>query len=424
MQGKLHEDIEVLRQGTIYYLSFLVWPFGVLLDALKHYDKPWFKNVLWLFCIFFGFTFIIAEGEGGADSDRYASWFIQYAHSEYNMAELWRSFYSAGSNMLDIASPLIMFIVSRVTDDPKILFTVFGLIFGFFYSRNICYILSKVKGNITPLIFVFILTFILINPIWNINGFRMWTAAQLFLFGSLPYFIDGNGKRLIWSFIAVFFHFSFLFPVTILLLFILMGNKLNIYFFFFLITSMVKEIDLQMVRSVLSFLPAFFQPKILAYTNTEYAEATTIGYQMINWYVPYSRKAIGWVIYIMAFFIYFTCKKLLSSRKDMMTLLCFSLLLYGCANLFSLVPSGGRYLDVASSFVFAFFIVFISTYHKTIEMVFIKTLCVPLLLLFLIVSIRMGMDYFGLVTIIGNPLAALLNSESIPLIAEIKSLLQ
>ena len=403
-------------------LLFFIWPVSALYVSFRNYKQDWSKNVLWLFCIFFGYTFIIA-GEGGADSDRYARTFLMYAHSELSLPELWSSFYSESSNLVDIAFPLITYLVSRITDNSSILFAVFGLIFGYFYSRNVWYVLDRINEKLTGIVLLYFLTFALFNPIWNINGFRFYAAAQIFLFGTLPYLLEGKSKRLFWAAASLFVHFSFMYAFAVLILFYFIKNRLNIYVVFFILTSFLKEIDLQSVQSTLSFLPDIFQSKVGSYTNIEYAEAIQIEIQSNNWYLPISEKAISWVIYFLALFIYFFCRKFLKTRQELVTLLCFSFLLYGFANISSLVPSGGRFLTVANTFMFAFFIIFISTFSKIRGLPLIEALSSPLLLLFCIVSLRIGMDYYGLLTVLGNPLIAAFYKDMVPLITGIKGLL-
>lgn len=410
------------NEGINYYIGFLFWPFGVMLGAMRHWRRSWSKNVFWLFCIFFGYTFIIA-GEGGADSDRYARTFLQMSHSDLTLSELWSSFYSESSHYVDIASPLITYLVSRFTDNPNMLFAVFGLIFGYFYSRNIWLVLDHVKGNMSIVLILFILTFSLCNSIWNINGFRMYAAAQIFLYGGLRYLLKGNFKSLLWAGVSVVFHFSFLFPLVSLFVFILLKDKLNIYLIFFLMTSLIKEVDLQSVRSFLSFLPGIFQTRISGYTNIEYAEAVRLELQSFNWYVLFSIEATQWVVYILTLFIYFACRQYLNTEKKLMTLFCYSLLLYGFANIVSLIPSGGRFITVANTFMFAFFIIFISTFPKIKGLILVKLLSIPLLLLFCIVTIRTGMDYYSITTLIGNPISAAFYKDTVPFINGIKGLI-
>jgi len=422
IQSKKYKITDRRQEGLNYYISFFVWPFGVLLAALRHWDRPWSKNVFWIFCIFFGYTFIIGKLVSD-DAARHATVFIEYARSDLSLRELWSSFYSESSNYVDIASPLISYLVSRITNNPSILFAVFGLIFGYFYSRNIWYVLGQMKGKITGIVVLYILTFALFIPIWVIGNFRMWAAAQIFLFGALPYLLEGNSKRLFWSGVSFLFHFSFLFPLVVLFLFIFLKNRLNIYFVFFIVTAFIKEIDLQWVGSALSFLPDIFDSKISAYTSPVYAELELIDDQSYNWYIVYSNVGIRWVTYTFVLFVYFFSRKILNGFPNLTTLFNFSLLFYGCANIFSLVPSGGRFLILACTFMFAFFIIFMTSLPKIRGSLLLEVLTIPPLLLFCVVKLRGGMDYYGFMTIIGNPIIASFNIDTYPLITGIKQLI-
>lgn len=403
-------------------LSF-IWPIGGLSIGLLNYKNDWAKNIFWLFCVFFGYTFIIAT-DGGPDSYYYAMLLKQYGQTQMNFKELWSSFYSESSGYVDIASPLIIYLVSCVTSNPRILFSVFGLIFGYFFSRNLWYLLDRINGKSDVIVLLYILTFALCNPIWNINGFRMGTASQIFLFGTLPYLLEGRKDRLLWAIVAMLFHFSFMFPLVSLFLFFFLRNKPNIYLAFYLITFVIKEIDLQSAQSALAFLPDVFQPRVSGYTNLEYAEERNLLISESNWYASFYTKGLEWVTVVMTLFIYLFGRKRLESRKDLMTLFCYSLLMYSFANISSQIPSGGRFLVVANTFMFAFYAIYISAFHKIKGFNFIKVLTIPLILLFLIVAIREGMDYYGLSTIIGNPLTAGFYFDRAPLIIGIKELFQ
>jgi len=428
MEGKtLHFiafSLENKRNAVYYYLSFLVWPFGVMLDAIIHWEKPWSKNVFWLFCIFFGLTFIIAQDSyNAADSARIAQNLSNYAHSDMNLRELWGTLYSEGSNNVDIIQPLLLFLVSRVTDNPIVLFTIYAIIFGYFNSKNLWLVLDHVKGNFSIILFIFFLTLFLINPIWNINGFRMYAGMHVFMYGALSFLLDGSTKRLFWSLIAVFFHFSLIFPLIILIAFILLKNRPAIYLGFFILTSFLKELDLESVRSLLSFLPGVFQSRVEGYTSLNYVEGLNAISESISWFVPLSEKCLTWVAYALTLFIYLFNRPILKKRIDLNTLFSFSLLLYGFANIFSLVPSGGRFIALANSFIFVFFIFYISSAPTNKNFSILSAMTVPLLLLYCVVALRLGTEFFSLTTIIGNPVYAILNPYNIPVFEAIKGFL-
>lgn len=406
------------KKSTLFL--FFVWPLSALFVAFRNYKQNYSKNIVWFFCIFFGFLFIVAD-YGGADSDRYARTFIKFAHSDLSLSELWAGFYEESSTYVDIVSPLISFLVSRFTDNPSILFAVFGFIFGYFYSRNIWFVLNKIEGKLSIILFLFILTYILLNPIWNINGFRYYTAAQIFLFGALHYIFEGKSKYLVWAGTSIFVHFSFLSAFFILGLFLLFKNRLNLYLMFFVVTSFISEIDLLQVQSYLSFLPGVLYDRVTVYTNPEYAE-TRASY---NWslFIPLSEDGLRWIVYAFTLIICFFHRHLVMKELYLTKFLCFSLLFYGFANIFSLIPSGARFYSVANSLMFAFIIMFMIKYSKIRGLPLIEILSLPLLLLFCIVSLRIGMDRFGLMTIISNPLLALLYKDTTPLYSIITNIL-
>jgi len=146
------------RDEAIHYLGMLVWPFGMMISAFRQWEKPWSKNVFWIFCVFFGYTFIVAKNDQSyKDSARIAQLLVYYANADMSLGELFRSFYSESSNMVDIVQPLIIFLVSRFTNSSRVLFTILAVIFGYFYSRNIWYVLGQIKSNITIVLFVYIL---------------------------------------------------------------------------------------------------------------------------------------------------------------------------------------------------------------------------------------------------------------------------
>jgi len=411
-----------LTDRPYYILGFLLWPFGFALEAFRQWDKPWAKNVFWLFCIYFGFTFIIGE-VGGPDSARYAQDFVELAHSREGLRGLWSQFYVVGSDNTDVISPMVMFLVSRFTDNPTALFIVFALISGYFYSRNVWYVLEKTEGKRSVMIVLYLVTFILINPIWNINGFRFSVAAQIFLFGTLPYLLEGRKRSLLWSGIAVLAHFTFLLPVSILGLYMLVGNRKYIFLAFFILTALFREISLEWFQSTLSILPDFIFFEISNYMSEEYAELRRLSEQELPWFIIYAERGIRWVSYLIVLTAFLHGRQVLKERSDLLRVLCFSLLLYGFANILSIIPSGDRFFIIANTFMIPFFLMLMVAHPVIREKLIIHMLAIPLLLLFGVVQIRFGMSYFSIITLVGNPFTAAFYSDPVPLIDQLRNLL-
>jgi hypothetical protein len=404
--------------GLRYLLGFIIWPFGTMLLSLRHWRSRWSMNIFWLFCIFLGVTF--AFGSDIPDSARHAKLLKEFHDSGTTLSELIKSIYTPGGGYLDIAQPIITWFVSLFTSNSALLLGSFGLIFGFFYSRNLWYLLDKIDGSITPVLFIFILTFALINPIWYINGFRMWTAAQIFIFSVLPYLVEGKGNRLWLLILAVFFHFSFVFPVLIFLGYVLIKNRPRFYLLFFILTFFVETINLIEVRQFLDFLPEFLGYKVETYTNPQYAARVAQDIGESNMYFTLSGQMMTYTIFIFTLLIFFLKPKFLEGAH--LNLFCFGTWFYGWSNIASLVPSGGRFLTLATMIMFFLIIIYLRYTYENKLARFFSIISIPGLILFISVSFRMGFEFMSMSTIAGNPILSMFYHNSTPLIVYIKEL--
>lgn len=408
------------RQKLFYYLGFLIWPFGSMFASFSQRGKAWPKNILWLFCIYFGSTFVLSSE--GLDSARYAEMLNKFYLTKIKFSELVASLYSVRTNYVDIVQPVLTYIVSIFTNNLNVLFAVYGLVFGFFYSRNLWYLIDKTKGDISLVLFIFLFSFALLCPFWYINAFRMYSAMQVFIYGLLPFLIDGKKNNLWWSASAVLFHFSFVLPVSILLLYLLIKNRPRVYFVFFIVTVFISEIDLEIVRNLFSYFPAFLQSRI-GYTDASYANEVRELSQNVNWYVPMSQNVLRWIVYAFIITIYIKSSEGSRLGKNIYSLFCFGLLMYGCSNIAGLVPSGNRYEIISNIIMMAFIILYISGIEKDPLINLLRLVSIPALLLFIAVAIRIWFDTCGFFTLFGNPVTALIHKDIVPVIDFVKHLL-
>ena len=119
------------------------------------------------------------------DSSRYVTKLKELYNTPLNWDVFIANFYSEESSTVDIYQPLLTYILSLVTDNGNILFAVFGILFGYFYSRNIWLLLDYSKNQrMTRVMIAIIVTFSCVIGFWNLNGVRMWTAAHMFFYGA------------------------------------------------------------------------------------------------------------------------------------------------------------------------------------------------------------------------------------------------
>jgi hypothetical protein len=186
-----------LRIHPVWIIFWLIWPLGAFLSTLSNYRTVTAKFVFWIFCVYIGLTFVVPiNTEGAADSARYASELAVFHSMPFSFQNLWDSFYNSSANV-DIYQGLVTWIVAFFTGDPRWLFALFAAVFGYFYAQNLWMIFDRIEIRNSLILSLFILGMALINPIWNINGARMWTAAQIFLFGCLLFFLRNEKKGLL-----------------------------------------------------------------------------------------------------------------------------------------------------------------------------------------------------------------------------------
>jgi hypothetical protein len=403
-----------------HWLLFLMVPFFAGIAAIKRFRAPWAKNIIWAFVIFYGATYALGKESGEDDINRYVEQLRELYGKSLSFDQSVKLFKESGE--ADILRTFLAISISRFTDSKEVLTGVYGLIFGFFFSRNVWYVLDRTKGKIKPFTFILIAVFILINPFWNINGFRFNTAMHIFFYGLIPYLYTGKRKTLPICALSILVHFTFLFPLAILGLYFILGNRLKLYFGIFIISVFVSEININSFNSFLeAYVPESFVERTEKYRNEEYVETARAdnvqqGQAQKVWYAAFYIKGLYWALKALLVLLFFSERKTIRQKKGLYNLLCFTFLFFGIANMVVSLPSAGRFIAIATSCTTALLI-----FHVQNEVSFRKYLnqslliASPALLLFIIVSIRTGFYSFSVTALIGNPIFIFFTNYNISL---------
>lgn len=399
------------------FLLFLLNPFIGVIQAFKHYREAWAKNSIWLFVIFFGFTMFRPEA---MDSNRYVQRLQVLYDSPLSWDTFLANFYSEEGNTVDIYQPLITYFLSLFTKNANLLFAVFGIFFGYFYSRNIWLLLDAARNKpLNRTMWILIFAFASVIGYWELNGVRMWTAAHMFFYGAYLFLIQGKKNGYLIALASILVHFSFVLPVAILSVYTIVKIPWKILYFVFLASFSVSELNIGSVGERLKAIaPEFLVPRINSYTNDQYLETIAEAVQT-NWYVTFYLKALGWFLFIMITYVYFFGLTKIKSNKAFSNFFGFTILFLTVGNLMSLIPSGGRYLTIARIFALALLFLFYIWYGTTMYRRYLTTLS-PLLIFFIIVSLRISFDTTTFLTLLGNPVIAVLVDFPVPLISLFK----
>ncbi|MDL2278067.1 EpsG family protein [Parabacteroides sp. OttesenSCG-928-G07] len=303
-------------------------------------------------------------------------------------------------------------------------FAIFATVFGFFYSRNMWFVLERLPAKNRFIVWILIIFYFLVCPIWQINGVRMWTALHVFVYGALPYIYSSKRSRLIWCFISLFVHFSLFTPLVILLVYKFIPRKITPLLLFFIITFFINSIDMEQIRTLLSsYLPDFLQPRVRGYTNEDYVEAFIAGRDGGSLLIRGARFISTWGTTILLVYISTVGKNIIQSNKYLCNLLCFSLFFLGIANMLSLIPSGARFIAIANMFAIPALIFFFAYYHEqkkiNIFYSFLLTIISLSLLVPIFFDLRMGCDYYG-ISLILNPITTFFIEDNTPIMIYIK----
>lgn len=405
-------------------IIFIIWPFAALLSVFRNYKSSSAKNIVWLFTIYFGLTFVIADA--GFDSSSYREKFEKMA-IQYDLGfnEFIGLLYNENTKYVDVIQPLLSFLVSRVTDNYHVLFAVFGLIFGFFYSRNIWYLFDHSKSRVNLGGWLLIIVFSLIVGIWQINGFRFWTATHIFFYGAFGIIYESRRKMIGYCILAIFVHFAFMVPLVVLLVYLVLGNRLTLYFYFFVATLFVTNIGLNLKQTINYGLPAVFQNRVDSYSNEQYIDKLKEKRETKppNWYKRYYQVGLRWFLISMAVIAFRYRKSYLRNNLPLISLFSFALLFFGFANFIAQFPSGGRFTSIAFLFMMAFIYLLLDARPQFKAGITIRNLAIPILLFFIVVSLRFAFDALGVNTILGNAVTVLFVEEDVPLITLIKTVL-
>ncbi|WP_207536138.1 EpsG family protein [Desertivirga arenae] len=399
-------------KSTLYiWLLFLLSPFLTLLYSLRNNNPGWAKNILWAFIVFYGFNFVISDDK--MDANRYAENFIILHNKEITFENFLSSLLTdEESSFLDFACPVIQFIVSRFTDNPSALFGSFAIIYGFFYTRNLWFLLDKVEGKL-PVLSVAIFSIVaLAMPFWSINGFRFWAASHIFLYGLLQYLYgERNRKHLLMASVSILFHFSFIIPLVIVISSSVVKWNLKVLFYLFLASFLVTSFNLQPLQDFLMrYSPAIFQKKLHTYVNQDYADSIETAKQSTKWFVIMRSDFLRYFALLLATLVYFRSSEILKKNPVYLYVFAFILFFSSVTNIIGIIPSVGRFQMISYFLLYGF--VFLILQHYWWEVRAIKRavlVCLPLIVFFVVFQFRLGFQTINVLTFIGNPLISIVD---------------
>jgi hypothetical protein len=250
-----------------------------------------------------------------------------------------------------------------------------------------------------------LMTLFLLIPFWNINGYRFYTAAMVFLYGVLKIMLEKKYGYFWAALLSPLVHFSFAVPVLTLLIYIIVGNRVWIYMLALAGSLFMVDLNPKTINENADLAPVFMQNKVKGYSSGDYIKYLQRIQTDMNWYVRGRMYAIQFCIYSMLMAALIFRRKYLPDIRTQ-RLLAFGALLLAVANVVSSVPSMGRFFNIAAFVLVAAYMLMVQQRPEARIYRYLGYVYFVPVLIFAIVEIRIGFDFIGLNTLFLNPLIA------------------
>ena len=402
--AELTGDFGLARQRHKRILLYsTLSPFLGLVLALWHPRQPVAKNLVWMFTAFYGAVFYIAANST-ADSAYYAEQLWLMHNTEFGFGDLAGRFFADHRSYQDLYQPILTFLASRITDQTWLLFGAFGFVLGYFYSRNVWFLIDRIPRQPGLTIGFLILAFALVMGIGlSLNGVRMWTALHVFIFGVLYFAETTRPKYLLIALLSPLIHFSFYIPCALLLAFLFVKRFGTPVYAFFVASFFVSALDLELIRGAAEYLPFTTGDRaIQSYIERADPDGLLTSPERPQaWFLTVNSVAASVFMFLAATWLYL---RGVHKRQGVIGFIfVFGMLIYGLVNLVAYVPSAGRFFRIGDMLILAAAILFLADRTRAKKLDYqLAAAALPLLGIHFALGVRLLLEYASVWVVFGN----------------------
>ena len=363
-----------MKRGPVF-ISFpllFLWPVGGFVASLFKIDSKLSAFVYIIFCGLFGCAF--SFNDTSADSFRIAYLFDRFNYTSIN--EIVNSFSEGG--ITDLYRFLMYGITKIFSNSPKILFGLFGIVFGVFSYLSLRLIVREKEGKNNIYFFILLAAFFALNPISNINGVRFWTASGLFFYSTFNFLFYNKKIWILGLICAPLIHFSFLLAVIVVSIFSVLNKVMysetrinSVLFFIFILTFLASwilgtnSINIGFLAQT-SLLSESVGNKVELYNSDKLTE--TVSERNSAFHIVSQLFANIIKVYLFIFILIVRNKLKNYPSLELSRLLAFIMFFLSVSFLASTIPSGARFIMIGYLFVMVLFV----RYYKLFPTIFIK----------------------------------------------------
>lgn len=342
---------------------FFVLPIVGFLTALCNIRSKSSAFVYVAFAMLLGYA--ISFSDTSADSYRYAQAFKVFDNTlDYN--DIVRSYQSG--ELRDIYMLVVFYLVSFVSNNPKVMYAFAGLIYGIFSYLSLKVFVTERGEKWDKYMLILAVIFFTYNSLINVNGFRFNTGAVVLFYSVYNCIIQRKTIWIIGILITPLFHYSFMPIVPVLVLYkfvapMLYGAKgfMKALFYIFVFAFFVSwilgtnSINLGFLSRVDLVSGAVKQR--LDYVNSSDVTSLVESRRSSSLFLSvqkYFDYGIKIYVFIAILFLNGLVKRMKGNKTSYTVFFAFLLFFYAVAFIVSSFPSGARFLNIAHLFFCVF----------------------------------------------------------------------
>lgn len=325
-------------------ILFILNPFISAIVALKNIRDGVSHRFLYLWFLVFGAALIPNEE---LDSYRYYEQFVQertYSWERYISSI--KDYFSFDTEIKDIYTLTINFLVGNFTDNYHWAFFVYSIVFGFFYIKSLK-IFLEYDVDKTWVFYALLFMFCFNNPIFNVNGVRFWTAAWIGIYVTLSVIVKKDYKKVLLMFLTPLIHGSFFIWISIFFIAVLTFRFVKIWIVLFILSSFVSAVSyLNVLDDYTKMLPVFMQNMVYSYTQADRAVRIMSGQTSYGEAYADFLNALPGYFAILLTYMLIAKNKVMTKDSYRTSLWGIYLALASMTNFLSSIPSVGRFRNV------------------------------------------------------------------------------
>jgi hypothetical protein len=278
------------------------------------------------------------------DAVAYRQQFDFFLNTDYMyFRELISSYFSftfKESSNKDIYSTLVIYGITRLTDNYHVMFMVFGAVCSFFMLKTFRFFTGERAFNNSFSAFLLAVMFVMHNDIWNIWGVRFITATWIALYATFQILRNENKKYLLLLCVTPLIHASFFIYIALFTTAFFIHKTDTTWRVIFVLSMVVSTFSVYFVSQVINILPPRLQGAFSGYIEESYI------YSMQNDFesriVIFQILIIGERLFTIMFVLFIMLNRKIIIYKQDYRIYILLLIVTSFASFTSVIPSLGE----------------------------------------------------------------------------------